>query len=203
MMKKELLAGIEKSINDGSYPDTQAEVQKMMAGVMVMKELRYEASILSPGQNSMNMIMDIGGGPDFSGQIVIKSDYTSGKDLLDPWARAVSDRLWDRKRAARPGDNGTSSMRAVVIEEDYDWEGDERLCRPLEESVIYELHVKGFSKLHPEVPEPLRGTYAGLASEAAIARWRRASCAHRPACSRHRAPRPLTRSPLLSQPAWT
>ena len=83
MMKKELLAGIEKSINDGSYPDTQAEVQKMMAGIMVMKELRYEASILSPGKNSMNMIMDIGGGPDFSGQLVIKSDFTSGKDLLD------------------------------------------------------------------------------------------------------------------------
>jgi hypothetical protein len=83
MMKKELLAGIEKSINDGSYPDTLAEVQKMMAGIMVMKELRYEASILSPGQNSMNMIMDIGGGPDFSGQVVIKSDFTSGKDLLE------------------------------------------------------------------------------------------------------------------------
>lgn len=83
MMKKELLAGIEKSINDGSYPNTQAEVQKMMAGIMVLKELRYEASILSPGQNSMNMIMDIGGGPDFSGQVVIKSDFTSGKDLLD------------------------------------------------------------------------------------------------------------------------
>jgi hypothetical protein len=83
MMKKELLAGIEKSINDGSYPDTQAEVQKMMAGIMVLKELRYEASILSPGQNSMYMIMDIGGGPDFSGQVVIKSDFTSGKDLLN------------------------------------------------------------------------------------------------------------------------
>lgn len=83
MMKKELLAGIEKSINDGSYPDTQAEVQKMMAGIVVVKELRYEASILSPGQNSINMIMDIGGGPDFSGQVVIKSDFTSGKDLLN------------------------------------------------------------------------------------------------------------------------
>jgi hypothetical protein len=83
MMKKELLAGIEKSIKDGSYPDTLAEVQQMMAGVMSMKELRYEASILSPGQNSMNMIMDIGGGPDFSGQVVVKSDFTSDKDLLD------------------------------------------------------------------------------------------------------------------------
>lgn len=83
MMKKELLAGIEKSINDGSYPDTQAEVQKMMAGIVVLKELRYEASILSPGQNSINMIMDIGGGPDFSGQVVIKSDFTSGKDVLN------------------------------------------------------------------------------------------------------------------------
>jgi isoamylase len=50
----------------------------------------------------------------------------------------------------------------------FDWEEDRPLCLPLSDSVIYELHVKGFTKRHPEVPEALRGTYAGLASKASI-----------------------------------
>jgi hypothetical protein len=82
MMKKDFLEGIEQSVSDGSYPDDIAEVKKMMAGIIVLKELRYEASILSPGKNSLNMTMDLGGGTDFNGQVVLQSDFTSGKDLL-------------------------------------------------------------------------------------------------------------------------
>lgn len=82
MIKKELLAGIEQSINDGSYPDTPDEVKKMMAGVIVLEELKYEASLIPQGQNSLNMIMNLGGGPEFSGQMVLKSDFTSSKELL-------------------------------------------------------------------------------------------------------------------------
>jgi glycogen operon protein len=55
-----------------------------------------------------------------------------------------------------------------VIDDAFDWEGDVRLDRPWPETVIYELHVKGFTKRMPDVREDLRGTYAGLASEAAI-----------------------------------
>jgi glycogen operon protein len=55
-----------------------------------------------------------------------------------------------------------------VIDDAFDWEGDVRLERPWAETVIYELHVKGFTKLMPGVREDLRGTYAGLASDAAI-----------------------------------
>ena len=55
-----------------------------------------------------------------------------------------------------------------MIDETFDWEGDVRLDRPWAETVIYELHVKGFTKLMPGVREDLRGTYAGLASEAAV-----------------------------------
>jgi len=82
MIKKDLLAGIEQSINDGSYPDTPDEVKKMMAGVIVLEELKYEASLIPQGQNSLNMIMNLGGGPEFSGQMVLKSDFTSSKELL-------------------------------------------------------------------------------------------------------------------------
>ena len=50
----------------------------------------------------------------------------------------------------------------------FDWEEDRPLCLPLSDSIIYELHVKGFTKRHPEIPEALRGTYAGLATKPSI-----------------------------------
>ena len=58
--------------------------------------------------------------------------------------------------------------KSVVIDPRFDWEGDRRPNTPLHESVIYETHVRGFTRLHPEVREELRGTYAGLASEPAL-----------------------------------
>ena len=65
-------------------------------------------------------------------------------------------------------DSAPAIPRSVVIDDAFDWEGDVRLERPWAETVIYELHVKGFTKLMPGVREDLRGTYAGLASDAAI-----------------------------------
>ena len=56
----------------------------------------------------------------------------------------------------------------VVINPFFDWEGDRRLDIPYNETVIYEAHVKGLTELHPDVPEELRGTYAGLAHPAII-----------------------------------
>ena len=55
-----------------------------------------------------------------------------------------------------------------MVDPGFDWEGDRPPRTPWHETVIYETHVKGFTKLHPDVREDLRGTYAGLASEAAI-----------------------------------
>jgi glycogen operon protein len=83
------------------------------------------------------------------------------KDLLDPWAKAVSDSMWDRRRAGQPGDNGASSMRAIVAEKDYDWEGDEPVRHRPEEAVIYELHVGGFTS-HPSSRVANPGTFSGL-----------------------------------------
>ena len=66
-------------------------------------------------------------------------------------------------------DSAPAIPRSVVIDESFDWEGDAPLARPWAETVIYELHVKGFTQRMPGVREDLRGTYAGLASDAAIA----------------------------------
>jgi isoamylase len=59
--------------------------------------------------------------------------------------------------------------KCVVIDDTFDWEGDCLLCTPTNETIIYEMHVKGFTKQHPDIPEEIRGTYAGLAHPTAIA----------------------------------
>src|SRR5690606_27064951 len=58
--------------------------------------------------------------------------------------------------------------KAVVVDEAFDWENDRRIDRPYHETIIYETHVKGFTQLNSQVPEELRGTYAGLAHPASI-----------------------------------
>ena len=84
------------------------------------------------------------------------------KILLDPYAKGTTHTLWNRKAACAPGDNLGSSMRAVVIDSgDYDWEGDRPIRRPLSESVIYEVHVGGFTKSATAgVSDP--GTFSAL-----------------------------------------
>ncbi|MBS0522239.1 MAG: glycogen debranching protein GlgX, partial [Proteobacteria bacterium] len=91
--------------------------------------------------------------------------FDGEKVLLDPYGIALSvPRTYDRKAAARPGDNAATAMKSVVADASrYDWEGDQPLRRALAETVIYELHVKGFTR-HPSsgVAPDKRGTYAGL-----------------------------------------
>ncbi|MCF7993428.1 MAG: glycogen debranching protein GlgX [Chromatiaceae bacterium] len=83
------------------------------------------------------------------------------KLLLDPWCTAVSDRLWDRAAACRPGSNLASAMRSLLIRDEYDWEGDQHLHVPLTEAVIYELHVGGFSR-HPSADTQHPGTFRAI-----------------------------------------
>ena len=91
--------------------------------------------------------------------------FDGGKVLIDPYGVAVSvPDTYDRSAAARPGDNAAVAMKSVVADPDrYVWEGDLPLRRPLAETVIYELHVGGFTS-HPSsgVAPAKRGTYAGL-----------------------------------------
>ena len=88
--------------------------------------------------------------------------FDRDKLLLDPWARGVTDALWDRERACVPGSNIATSMRAVVETMDYDWEGDETLgCIRPEVTVIYELHVGGFTQ-HPSAGVTQPGSFLGI-----------------------------------------
>ena len=98
------------------------------------------------------------------------------KLLLDPYAKATTREIdWDQSlfgytfgdEDSRNDDDSAAHMTlGVVINPFFDWEGDRRLAIPYNESVIYEAHVKGMTQLHPDVPEELRGTYAGLAHPA-------------------------------------
>src|SRR5262249_47463117 len=88
--------------------------------------------------------------------------YNRNKVLIDPYARGNNNALWNRGDACGPGDNLATSMRSVVIDAaDYDWEGDRPLNRPMSETVIYEMHVGGFTK-HPRAGVKSAGTFAGI-----------------------------------------
>jgi glycogen operon protein len=107
--------------------------------------------------------------------------FNPNKVVLDPYAKAVGrDLKWaDELFGYKVGDpnadlsfderdNAAFAPLAAVIDPAFTW-GDDRPPRtPWHKTLIYELHVKGFTQLHPEVPEKSRGTYAGVASEAAI-----------------------------------
>ncbi len=85
--------------------------------------------------------------------------------LLDPYARSlVVPRGYDRQAGIREGDNNVPAWKGVVVDSsDYDWEGDAPLCRPSAQTIIYEMHVRGFTR-HPSsgIDTVKRGTYAGL-----------------------------------------
>ncbi len=91
--------------------------------------------------------------------------FDGEKMLLDPYGLAVDvPEAYDRTRAADPGSNAAYAMKSVVADPArYDWEGDAPLRRPFAETVIYEVHVRGFTR-HPSsgVSSRKRGTYAGF-----------------------------------------
>ena len=103
------------------------------------------------------------------------------KLLIDPYATAISGTVdWnapifpyvmggEAEDAARDdADDAWGMPKSIVGNPFFDWEGDRAPKTPLSDSIIYEVHVKGFTQQHPDVPEHLRGTYSGLASPAAI-----------------------------------
>jgi isoamylase len=94
--------------------------------------------------------------------------FTPSKVLLDPYAKAIArDLRWDEAVHEPESDTAAFAPLARVVDTAFEW-GNDRAPRTLwHETVVYELHVKGFTRQHPAVPENLRGTYAGLASPAA------------------------------------
>ncbi len=91
--------------------------------------------------------------------------YDPDKVLLDPYSRLVATpKRYDRMAAIRPGENFAESLKSVVVDTaTYDWEGDKPLNRPFVGTVIYEMHVRGFTRRdNSGVAPEKRGTYAGL-----------------------------------------
>ncbi len=91
--------------------------------------------------------------------------FDADKVLLDPYGRAVAvpDR-YDRAAARRPGSTAATAMKSVVVDpSEYDWDGDRPLGRPFAETIIYEMHVRGFTRHASSGVDPARrGTYAGV-----------------------------------------
>jgi glycogen operon protein len=100
--------------------------------------------------------------------------FNVNKLLLDPYARATSGTIrndqalfgydWNDPTQMDTTDSAPVTGRSVVVDPSFDWEGDTPMNIRWRDTVIYELHVKGFTQLHDRVPEELRGTYAGLAT---------------------------------------
>ena len=107
--------------------------------------------------------------------------FNPNKLLLDPYARAHAGALkWDPAVFGYQMESGDDTTfderdsapfvpRCVVVDADFDWKGKPRSSAvPWDDTILYETHVKGFTKLHPKVPEKLRGTYAGFGNKAVI-----------------------------------
>jgi isoamylase len=111
--------------------------------------------------------------------------FNPNKLLLDPYAKSIDGVVdWTHDANVLPyvptgeedadlepddEDDAAAMPKSVVIDDAFFWEGDRPPRVPFADTVIYETHVKGFTMRHPDVREDLRGTYAGLASEPAVA----------------------------------
>ena len=111
--------------------------------------------------------------------------FNPSKLLLDPYAKAIgrplqwADELFAYQLGDPDGDltlderdSAPFAPLAAVVEPAFDWSGEKRPAHLPHETLIYEAHVRGMTKLHPEVPEELRGTYAGIACEPVLSHLR-------------------------------
>ncbi|WP_161888075.1 glycogen debranching protein GlgX [Pontibacter russatus] len=107
--------------------------------------------------------------------------YNANKLLIDPYAKAISgtvewhDSLFgyevgheDEDLSLSESDSAPYLPKSVVVNQQYDWEDDKAPKIPYHRSIIYEAHVKGFTMLHPDIPDKIRGTYKGMAHPESI-----------------------------------
>jgi isoamylase len=107
--------------------------------------------------------------------------FNASKVLIDPYAKAISgtikwhDSLFGYELGHHAEDLSFSTSdsspyvpKAVVVDSSFDWEDDQPPRTPYHQSVIYETHVKGFTQLHPDIPEAIRGSYAAIGHPASI-----------------------------------
>ncbi|TVM01258.1 MAG: glycogen debranching enzyme GlgX [Candidatus Kuenenia stuttgartiensis] len=94
--------------------------------------------------------------------------FNPAKLLLDPYAKAISPGHKEADLSKDDGDSAPNIPRCVVVDPAFTWGDDVSPGTPWHKTLIYELHVKGFTKQHPGVPKELQGTYAGLTCHAVI-----------------------------------
>jgi isoamylase len=96
--------------------------------------------------------------------------HNPAKLLVDPYARSIEGAFVATPATYpdNPADSAASMPRSVLVHEDFPWGHDRRPHTAWEDTVIYELHVRGFTMTHPDVPEELRGTYGGLGHPAVV-----------------------------------
>ncbi|GGH26207.1 glycogen debranching protein GlgX [Sphingobacterium alkalisoli] len=107
--------------------------------------------------------------------------FNPHKLLIDPYAKAIAGTLqWDdslfgyevghpeKDLSFSSQDSASYLPKCVVVDQSFDWEGDKPLRTPLHKSVIYEMQVKGFTQLHPDIPREMRGSYSALAHPTTI-----------------------------------
>lgn len=107
--------------------------------------------------------------------------FNHHKLLIDPYAKSIAGtvewsdamfgyRIGDQKAdlSFDTRDNAANVPKCVVVDQAFTWGGDRQLKTPWDRTVIYEVHVKGFTARHPEVPDHMRGTYSGLTTPAVI-----------------------------------
>jgi isoamylase len=148
------------------------------------RETRYELPRVT-AHNWHGYLPGVGPGQRYGYRVYGPWEPASGhrfnphKLLIDPYAKAIEGPIaWERGRTLAyadgddlvldASDDAAAIPKSVVVDPAFDWEGDTLLRRSWETTVIYELHVKGFTQRLPGVRDDLRGTYAGLASDEAI-----------------------------------
>ncbi len=107
--------------------------------------------------------------------------FNANKLLIDPYAKAIdgtikwNDALYghkpghkDKDLSFNKSDSAPYLPKCVVVDDSFNWNGDKRLDIPQHETIIYEMHVKGFTKMNPDIPDELKGTYAGVAHPRSI-----------------------------------
>jgi glycogen operon protein len=105
--------------------------------------------------------------------------FNPNKVLIDPYAKAISGtiqwhdslfgyQLGEEDTTFNDMDSAPYIPKSVVVDEQFNWEGDKLLKIPFHKTIIYEAHVKGFTMQHPEIPENIRGTYAAIAHPVSI-----------------------------------
>ncbi|HXH95563.1 MAG TPA: glycogen debranching protein GlgX [Thermoanaerobaculia bacterium] len=126
---------------------------------------------VSPGQRygfRVHGPWDPGAGQRCNPSKLLLDPYGKAVDGAVRWNEAVFGRYFDNPDVRNDADSAPFMPHSVVTNPLFNWAGDRYPRTPWHETIIYELHVKGFTQRHPDIPEQLRGTYAGLAHPAAI-----------------------------------